>query len=421
MNYLLVMVLSFPVLCYLFRIGNMKNNPVVYSYFLGVFLFILLGSGYSLDGDNFYYRGNLESVEYMIILCFLSVSILPIYMINLCYGLAGGAYKAELKFLGKFKLLLNILLLVHLMFFLNYILSKGPYQIVSLLVQGANAKEIIGLRSELATGENAGITFIFYNLSYLLASMTILASKSRTKKFLTLIYLFFTVSIFLHKMPIIILLFAVFMTRILSNGKVNVKKIIYLTIISIILVFVFYVIYFPGRELSYYLFDMPLSIIHRIIGVYSESVALTIKHVENVGYYYGTTFINPMGLFPFEPIYLPKIIHYEYIGYDGSMSVPAVGEIYANFGTFATILYIVTLPLLIFFFERFLFSIKNRDLSLIFLVYSSILSLQLSQASQFNSYLNPKNILLFIFVFIFLNVVIRGKNTNVNKDSFSSI
>ncbi|EGR0825625.1 hypothetical protein EWT13_22985, partial [Vibrio vulnificus] len=74
-----------------------------------------------------------------------------------------------------------------------------------------------------------------------------------------------------------------------------------------------------------------------------------------------------------------------------------------------------------FFFERFLFSIKNRDLSLIFLVYSSILSLQLSQASQFNSYLNPKNILLFIFVFIFLNVVIRGKNTNVNKDSFSSI
>jgi len=175
---------------------------------------------------------------------------------------------------------------------------------------------------------------------------------------------------------------------------------------SIILIWGFYILYFPDRELSFYLLDMPLSIFHRVFGVYSESAALAIKMESSYGLLLGKTFINPLSIFGFEPIYLPRLVHIEMNGYPGNLSVPAVAEFYISFGLGYGLLGVLILPLVLLLIDLKLARDHERDsLQSAMLAYLSVGTLLLSQGSIFYYLLEPKSVILLVLLLL----IVRAK------------
>ena len=132
--------------------------------------------------------------------------------------------------------------------------------------------------------------------------------------------------------------------------------------------------------------------------------------------YLGSTFPNPGGIFPFNPIYLPSIMHLEFMKFPGNLSTPAVGEIYANFGFTFTCIYIMLMPIFIALIERQLLQSQIEGvIKVALVVYLSLLVFLLAQTSLFSSVFELKHIAFILLVSIIFKFRIGyEKNINVN-------
>lgn len=408
MIYIIVLIFSIPTISYLIDLKNVYRHPVAYSYFLGAQLFIVLGSFYSLDGDNAFYGGNLSSLDYILILIMINLSfflfrLLPSNVNESKFNVQFSGYNTALK-------VYYILALFHFVFFILYILRSDYLSFIQLAIFLERASEIIDMRSGIATGSQGNVLFIFYSLSTFLGMLRVSLGVKNKWHYCEVLYFGLTTVLFLHKMPIILFVLFLFFVAVFRAGHINVKRLSLISTFIIFLLFISYVFYFPGREMSFYLLEMPYSIFHRIIGVYSEAVALSIKVVNESDLFLGRTFINPLNLFDFEPVYLPLLLHYEFANKPGSMVVPAVGEIYANFGRIASVIFIMLMPLLIYLIDLISNKyLRNDYMGLALMGYLSYISLKVSQASIFITFLEPKNIILLVF-FTFYFYIRKNKH-----------
>ncbi|MEZ9779139.1 hypothetical protein AB4292_00870 [Vibrio cyclitrophicus] len=250
-------------------------------------------------------------------------------------------------------------------------------------------------------------TYIFYNMTYYICGLLMLTSINKTNKNILLLYFFFCTIVFLHKTPIIILIITMFLSKALSGEKLTYGKTLRLGGVVTFSILGFYVFYFPDRPMDFYLINLPDSIFHRISGVYSETLAYSIYRVESMheGLLLGTSFPNPLGIFPHTPIYLPRILHTEMMGFPGNMSAPAIAEIYLNFGLLACLMFIFLAPFLIMLIEKYFSELKvNNVLKTSLVIYVSVMVVSMSQSSLFGTLLEPKNVIIFAMIMIYIRL-----------------
>ncbi|WP_345888058.1 hypothetical protein [Shewanella algae] len=432
MMYLIIFILSLPLIKYVITVNNFRKFPVTYGYFFGVYAFIIAGAFYSLDGDNPFYGGNLDSTEFRIILLAL---IFTFYIIKIFieFGVKGGRdnqYQETINVLvfHKKKSLLftyRLFLLLHVIYVSIYFYNANYIQFVVEVFASTNASGIIEARTNVVTGGTSNHIFVFYNLSIFLG-LACLSLKDYLKfNKIQLIYFGLCCLVFFHKMPIIFYIFSLWLFSVKNKRKLNIKNMVLIVIISIGIIFTFYIFYFSGRDINFYLIDMPYSILHRVVGVYSEAVALAIKMAESNDLYLGETFINPLNILDFTPVYLPEVLHIEFAGYPGAMVVPAVGEIFSNFGMLGALNYVFMISLFVLLVDMtFLKMNLYSNLATVFQVYFVYLAMKLSQASMFTSFFEPKNIvfiLFFLFVYKLNEFILKrglsDKNINAHKNS----
>ena len=415
--YLLVLAASTPLFFFLFKVSNFKRYPLSYCYYAGGMLFLTVGSFYGLVEYSDYYKGKLVSNEYLLVLLAFGLSpLIWLFARILIKKDSASSVKtigdeSWANRNGRLEFFYYTLLFLHVLYLLYYLWSGSAFNIAQAAFGQAGAKEIVELRSENAYGRGSSAIFIFYNVSYLLAAIRVSLWGGGRWTWLHLAYLAFCTCLFLHKSPIVYLAFVVLLSLVLRGSEVKWRGLAKFAVVSIVVVWGFYVLYFPGREWSFYFLDMPLAIFHRVFGVYSESAALTIRMEDTYGLLLGKTFINPLSIFSFEPIYLPRIIHIEMNGYPGNLSVPAVAEFYINFGLGFALVSVALLSLFFLFLDLMLARENKRDsFKCALLAYLAIGALLLSQSSIFYYLLEPKSLLLLFFMFLIVRLGIKRKN-----------
>lgn len=409
MSYTIILIVSIPLVLWLLKIENLKNNPIIYSYFLGAFTFIIVGSGYSVDGRNRFINAEIETFQYIIIVSSVAISVI-IGELSRKKSSNEATLKSEVD--RKTKYFWFILISIHIIFVLYSMINFNLLDYLLTLKSNQGSKYLVHGRTELFKTSGSILSFVFYNLSYLLVSLTIVIIKKRRLKLFFILYFAVCSVSLLHKTPIVLILLTVFYTNHLCGMKINLTKAIKWLIIALTFIYSFYIIFFPNRELLFYLSDLPQSIFHRIAGVYSEAIGYSIYNIEvkQMEYYLGATFPNPGGIFPHDPIYLPSVLHEQVMGYPGNLSIPAIGEIYSNFGFLSTIIFVCLLPFFISLIERYIFSLKiNESIKKTLIVYICVLVVSLSQTSIFGSILELKNVMLIIAIILIFKIKVQDE------------
>ncbi|PTO58117.1 hypothetical protein CWN82_11320 [Vibrio splendidus] len=404
MLYAIILISSAPLLLWLLTVKNIKNNPIYYFYYLGCYIFLILGSFYSLDGANRYIRMDVETNYYVVVIlaivCSFYISV-PILR-NSRLSLSGSAFSAK-----KVLFIFYFLLIFHVLYVFVYLLNNNVFSYLIMSVSSGGGSDLVSLRTGMFEGGGGLTTYVFYNMTYYICGLLMLSGINRTKRNVLLFYFFFCTIVFLHKTPIIILIITMFLSNALSSEKVTYGKTLRLGGLVTFSILVFYVFYFPDRPMDFYLIDLPDSIFHRISGVYSETLAYSIYRVESMqgGLLLGSSFPNPLGIFPHTPIYLPRILHTEMMGFPGNMSAPAIAEIYLNFGLLACLMFIFSVPFLIMLVEKYFSELKvNSVLKTSLVIYVSVMVVSMSQSSLFGTLLEPKNVIIFAMILIYIRL-----------------
>jgi hypothetical protein len=127
------------------------------------------------------------------------------------------------------------------------------------------------------------------------------------------------------------------------------------------------VLYVPDRSTDFYFQNLFYMIADRITLPYTVDMALVVNFIPSVyPFFYGTTLINPLGIFSFNPINLSQFTMLLKSGMFGNAPVPFLAEGYANFGLLGTLVFFLLVLFSLPFLTR-ICDISKDILSTIFL------------------------------------------------------
>ncbi len=203
---------------------------------------------------------------------------------------------------------------------------------------------------------------------------------------------------FLHKTPVVLFWFSIFLAKILDDKKANASLILRWCLGILTLIVLWYVVYFPGRELGFYADFMMLSVLNRVFGVYPLGLAMSVEITKEYGFFYGTTMNNPLGVLPYETVQLSKLIHFKLAGIPGNHPAPALGYAYADFGWIGAILTLFFIKICLFSLQVMVNQIKNKFLYIALVSYLSLRVMFLSMSSASEILLNVGEVITLIIV-----------------------
>ena len=215
---------------------------------------------------------------------------------------------------------------------------------------------------------------------------------------------------FLHKTPLIFFLLSLWLARILSGRSARLKYNFLFAILLAVCVLGLYFVYNPDRSLSQYVSTLLPGIVRRIAGSYTQSLEAVIRLVQNEGTFGGSSLSNPGGLFPYVPVDLPTILHFEIMGKTGNAPVGAAGEGYANFGMLGAIFFVLLSNFYVFFAQLVTDQLgaKDKSLKVALAVFFSLSIFRIPISSISLSMMDPFN---FIALLVILSVVyIRNRS-----------
>jgi hypothetical protein len=213
--------------------------------------------------------------------------------------------------------------------------------------------------------------------------------------------LFFS-ALTMHKTPFAYLvLYMLLIKFLLSPMSFNIKKLIGYMAVIIGSIIVFVRIYLLDRGLMDVFIYLPEYFFNRVFACYTRAHAYMILIFPNQNdFFNGLTFINPGGIFPFEPISLPQFLGYWVEGRLSNYPPPSFSQAYANFGTAG-----FALSLLIMFTQIIILQIifkKCPKTPLFLALYSLVIPMMLGYSMQ--SIDTVIGVIFVIFVMIILSI-----------------
>lgn len=175
----------------------------------------------------------------------------------------------------------------------------------------------------------------------LTAYLTIKYNEGLTKQYINWRKLLVVVTAFavisslwiLSKEYLIYLIFTMYLVYLVFKNKVEVKKLVFLLLFSLVVLAMLYAVYCRNLELNYPVL-LVATLFHRIMEVYPWAGAVVYNiFPEQIPFLHGASMINLFHIFHTEPFNIGKLTYIKIYGMTGgSAPVPAIFESYANWG-----------------------------------------------------------------------------------------
>ena len=412
--YFVLLMVNIPLIYYGYKAKLLFKSPLFLMYFYSVFIFNVIGSCVVFFPDLLIYgQHNYFSYDFFYILFFQSLS----FYLFLPFHRNKTSKEHPVVIKLSIKRYVVILFILSLFIILLFLLKYGLPPILTVDFSIGNN---LLVKERTLFFESIGSFWLhqlgFYTMPQFLTIIIYLLYKTKNSNLnKVLFYSMFLFSTalslsFLHKTPLVLFLFQLFIAKALFEREIKIKMIIISTIVIFIAILSWYILSLSGNTLVDGSFIYK-SIFNRLFGVYSLSLAIVPNLVDTHGLYYGATLINPFGLFSFEQVNLSKEIHMFLFGFEGDAPAPAIGYAYADFGWMGVFIFIIGSNVLILMYQYILNSIKNRIISTVLLSYLLLKIMFISMTSIFDTLLNPKElfILLTLVGLYYMQNLKRGK------------
>jgi hypothetical protein len=402
--------------------------PIYISYAYSIIIFNVIGSYFvfypeksiALVRKTFLTSSDFESTFFYILL--LQVSsfflFLPMHM-NSVYSIKGKSFFSNKIFYQYLFPLFTISFLI--IFF--FLLQNGIPPFFKVGFGELANSLIISERADFFQNiSNFSLySFGFYFIPSLLTVLLFLnykISNTNYNKRIFLIYFLFAAILslsFLHKTPLIFLITQVFLASIIFDQKVNITRIIYFSIGSLIFLFFLYLLSFLGE---YYIYSYNFifktlfeSIAQRLFIIYPLSLSVVPELVDSIGFLDGKAgVINPFGLFDIEQFNLQKELHVLLYGFPGNNPPPATGYAYANFGFMGIFWLIFAINILIYIYQSLCNLISNQSISIFVTIFFIIKALSLSMTTIWDNLLMPLELVYLLTCLTIYYFISKGKS-----------
>ena len=400
-----------------------KRNIILYSYLVGLVVFNILGLPFLLAGSDNPYGRDYSEQAYLVM---IPMAQLLIGLLILHVQPRTGAIIETVSRSGGISCVPELSLIVGLLIYFYMLATQGLPPIFSTDFELSN-QEMVSGRSDYL--ENLGSAWFFRIGIYHLPLLGLLTAiqdyyghrRSKLLFFRCVVYFFLAVLLslsLLHKTPVInvfittIIMFAIFR----NEGSISRAWLTKLGIATFVLIVGIYSVFY-GQPESFEVFQgRVIGIINRVIGAYLYSLAELESVIAEYGNGYGTSIINPAGLFSYEVFPLSSVIHQRIFGFEGNAPPPAIGYIYFDFGLIGAVFAIFMIPLFLTGLY-FLTSKADRAFRLWATVYCCNAAFMLGTQSFFELFINPAVFITFAAVYIVsalgVRLVVRPRRVNV--------
>ena len=406
LEYLILVLVNLPILMLVIKNRLFYESPLFTTYFYSFLFLNILGSCVVFIPElNIYKLGDIYTKDFFFILL---IQCLSFYLLTPIFcGRKQVRIQAleisDIKSSIRFRIVLTIFsIFILALFYLKY----GLPPLLKSGLSGGNS-ELLKSRNEFF--EQADKIWFYRIGMYVLPQIIGVISYliMRNSHSLKQKLIFFVVAVvasvlalsFLHKTPVALFWMCIFIAKVLYERKSSVTSILKWSTGVVSIIILWYFIYFPGQDSSYYLGFMTKSMLNRVFGVYPISLAYVPHLIEQNGLYWGTTMLNPLSLFPYEVANISMDIHWMTFNYEGYAPPPAIGYAFADFGYLGVVLTCLFIGVYLFIAESLFKTIKN---SLIRISITSFLCLKvmfLATSSSSEILLNPSEFITIIIIF----------------------
>lgn len=398
--YILVLTAYAPGIIYIIRYREIFIYPIISFCFLGMFIFNAVGSIIIINREYPMLSGSIVTPQYIGILI-LQVCIFYLIAWPYINWRKASLPKINVNFANEYIFLIIIGLLTFTILFLYY-KEVGNFLIFELIKGNMNHANLLKYR-ELTYGL---INFKYYRLGFLVFPSILSAHIFLIDSFQNCFKIFHLFIISICLIPPILLgeksgiLYITIILIICYSVNLSVKKKSFIeffklkTIIAILSALIptilIYQLYYSGLAKTFKFSKL----IYRIVGVYSESIALSVKYVENNGKLLGKTLPTIKGLLKHNRFNIETALH-KYLSslfgdihtttttLKGNIPFSAVTEGYINFGWIGVAIFSSVSFLTLIVFQEVFLRIKLGVLSYTLMVWYAYLALNLSMYSAF--------------------------------------
>lgn len=240
-----------------------------------------------------------------------------------------------------------------------YHFHLGPTPLIHVLSNDGiarigQANDLMQLRKAATSTEDFGrIKILFYGLPPLIALFGHILYRQRSiglvvNSISIILAMLLTVQ-FLHKGTLVFFVGKLFLLEMYLTG-VSFRKIASLGVVALALIFGMYVFYTGHSEPR-----LILNILNRMFVVYVENLEFVLAMwPAQYDYFMGSTFPNPLGVFPYTPVNLAGEVMAALHGRNGNAPVASFGEGYVNFGVLGVFVVVVFIAMWLIFLAIFL-------------------------------------------------------------------
>jgi oligosaccharide repeat unit polymerase len=399
--FFLVLFAYIPGLIGLFKFKFYGKFPLILFSFLGMFIFHAAGSILILYKEATQTGIPLFSYQYIIMLI---AEVVIFYIITWPYIFLRKDIEFKVDVTVRDNIIIPILILLIVSILFIYRFKVGSFLISDLLSGKINASNVISYRAEKSYGVSYFSFFEWGFISFpmLLASHLLfmgLAKKRFSILNIIVISLCFLPGILLGQKVGVLwtatMLFITYTMYLGINNKppikaITMKSAIFVSAAFIPTLFIFF-LYMNRTGFR----EVLKSMIYRIFGVYSETLAAVIPMVQSYGLAYGNTF-PLIGSHPG----LDARMHNFLYGFEGNAPVPAVGEGYINFGWPGFIFFAGLFFVIIVVLQELLIRFKYGVFSYTIIAWFAYLAIYTNFIGLFATFLSPLNYVVFLLVFM---------------------
>lgn len=404
--YFTLIVIYLPMLFLVLRKGFIFKCPFFSSYFFSVFFLNVVGSCVVFfPALNIYGGKDIFTFEFFLIL-FLQAWFFYLFFpfFSIIRQARHNTLNSDVKTANR--TIVNSLLLAFFIVIIFYKLYGLP-PIYTSDIAGGNSTLMLARVDFFSSVSRVWFFRIgFYVLPQIAGILAFLSYKKEASKMSLLLFVVIAgaASIlalsFLHKTPVTIFWISIFLAKVLSEKEVKFVLLLKWISLVFVLIFVWYLVYFPGRDSDYYFGFMVRSILNRIFGSYPLGLATVFPIVEEYGFFGGTTMNNPMGILPYEISNLAQMVHWNLFQIEGSHPPPAIGYAYADFGWIGVVVTLLFVNVVLFVSQILVNSVKNQLFYIALTSYLSLRVIFLSMSSASEILLNPGELITLVFILI---------------------
>jgi len=415
-SYIIILLAYAPGIYCIFKYKKIMQFPLILFTFLGLFIFNASGSILVMNRQYPNFAGSIMTPDYIGIIV---VQVLLLYLIAGPYVYLKYKTKQEIIVRNADTKFIFILVPVIVLVLIFYYQEVGKFLIIELINGNINTENVLKYR-EMTYGLS---NFKYYRLGFLVlplllaAHVFLLGSARKSFKlwyFIVILMCFIPTLLLAEKSGILYIaltLIIAYSVHLSFHGKSMIDMLNPKLFAGVLAVFI-------PTIITYHLYYLAAgkkfnisTLIFRIFGVYSESIALCVRYVDHNGHLTGLTLPTIRGVLKHDRFNIETALHVYlsslYNNFNqattelkGNIPISSIAEGYVNFGWIGVLLFGGISFLTVLFFQELFLKIHLGIISYSLMVWYAYLALNLSMYSIFYTFFS------FIHTYLLIGIIL---------------